>query len=382
MLAAPLRRPAAAAAAAAAAVDQPGDRRPAGAGAGHGSGATPTLLRAPAAAPGRADARARRVALHPDGGRRSKRPLMLGVFVWALAARGPGAARSLAFSVLVFAELFRAFAARSTTRLFWEVGPLTNRLLLGVVVFSVGLQGVLYELPAARELFGLGAAPLGAGTGVRAGPHSRDGVGIVQAGAPRRARVTKNGSGLDEKCQSGARRRRWPTPLHGGALPLKPGRPAVGQAGEHGRCTRPRACPSNPRHLLHPLSSLLLSAALGCAGPAPEQDTSQALAQDAQGLSTPGLPPGLAPSLVKDIHAPDQSARSELLGGLARCPHLRRLDALFHGPGFERGERALGDGWDAAGHAARDGFHCRNQFLGHHRNGRPGQHRVRERDSP
>ncbi|HYO71363.1 MAG TPA: cation transporting ATPase C-terminal domain-containing protein [Archangium sp.] len=38
-----------------------------------------------------------------------------------------------------------------------EVGPLTNRLLLGIVVFSVVLQGVLYTLPPARELFGLGA---------------------------------------------------------------------------------------------------------------------------------------------------------------------------------------------------------------------------------
>ncbi len=66
-------------------------------------------------------------------------------------------ARALAFSTLVFAELLRAFAARSTTRLFWEVGPLTNRLLLGIVVFSVGLQVVLYEVPAARELFRLGA---------------------------------------------------------------------------------------------------------------------------------------------------------------------------------------------------------------------------------
>jgi Ca2+-transporting ATPase len=37
------------------------------------------------------------------------------------------------------------------------VGPLTNRLLLGIVVFSVVLQGVLYLLPPARELFGLGA---------------------------------------------------------------------------------------------------------------------------------------------------------------------------------------------------------------------------------
>src|SRR6185503_213080 len=46
----------------------------------------------------------------------------LGVFAWALASRNLAEARNLAFSVLVFGELLRAFAARSTTRLFWEVG--------------------------------------------------------------------------------------------------------------------------------------------------------------------------------------------------------------------------------------------------------------------
>ena len=61
----------------------------------------------------------------------------LGVFVWALNARDLSEARNLAFSVLVFGELFRAFAARSTTRVFWEVGAFTNVRLLGVVVFSV-----------------------------------------------------------------------------------------------------------------------------------------------------------------------------------------------------------------------------------------------------
>ena len=58
----------------------------------------------------------------------------LGVFVWALNTRDLINARNLAFSVLVFGELFRAFAARSTTRLFWEVGAFTNLRLLGVVV--------------------------------------------------------------------------------------------------------------------------------------------------------------------------------------------------------------------------------------------------------
>ncbi|WNG51458.1 cation-translocating P-type ATPase [Archangium minus] len=82
--------------------------------------------------------------------------VVMGVFVWTDPVEHVERARALAFSTLVFAELMRAFAARSATRIFWEVGPLTNRLLLGVVLFSAGLQLAIYELPAARALFGLG----------------------------------------------------------------------------------------------------------------------------------------------------------------------------------------------------------------------------------
>jgi Ca2+-transporting ATPase len=81
----------------------------------------------------------------------------LGVFVWALQARDLVEARNLAFSVLVFGELFRAFAARSTTRLFWEVGAFTNLRLLGVVVLSVVLQIGIHHIPAAQEIFEIGA---------------------------------------------------------------------------------------------------------------------------------------------------------------------------------------------------------------------------------
>jgi len=77
----------------------------------------------------------------------------LGVFIWALHARGLSEARSLAFSVLVFGELFRAFAARSTTRVFWEVGAFTNLRLLGVVVVSIVVQLGLHYIPAARSVF-------------------------------------------------------------------------------------------------------------------------------------------------------------------------------------------------------------------------------------
>ena len=79
------------------------------------------------------------------------------VFVWALEAREVTEARNLAFSVLVFGELFRAFAARSTTRVFWEVGALTNVRLLGVVVFSVLLQLGIHHIPAAQAIFEIGA---------------------------------------------------------------------------------------------------------------------------------------------------------------------------------------------------------------------------------
>ncbi|HEX2880348.1 MAG TPA: cation-translocating P-type ATPase [Polyangiaceae bacterium] len=80
----------------------------------------------------------------------------LSVFTWAIEARGIQEARNLAFSTLVFAELFRAFAARSTTRLFWEVGAFTNLRLLAVVLISISLQLAIHHLPATQKLFEIG----------------------------------------------------------------------------------------------------------------------------------------------------------------------------------------------------------------------------------
>ena len=80
----------------------------------------------------------------------------LSVFVWALNARDLTEARNLAFSVLVFGELFRACAARSTTRMFWEVGAFTNVWLLGVVVFSVLVQLGIHHIPLAQAVFEIG----------------------------------------------------------------------------------------------------------------------------------------------------------------------------------------------------------------------------------
>ena len=82
----------------------------------------------------------------------------LGVFVWALRSRDLAAARNLAFSVLVFGELFRAFAARSMTRVFWETGALTNVTLLLVVSISVLVQLTIHHLPVTQLAFAI--APL------------------------------------------------------------------------------------------------------------------------------------------------------------------------------------------------------------------------------
>jgi len=85
----------------------------------------------------------------------------LGTFVWALHDRDLPEARSLAFTVLVFGELFRAFAARSSTRAFWTVGAFSNLVLLGVVTGSVLLQLAIHHLPFTENLFQLGALSLG-----------------------------------------------------------------------------------------------------------------------------------------------------------------------------------------------------------------------------
>jgi Ca2+-transporting ATPase len=84
----------------------------------------------------------------------------LGVYAWALAARDQIEARNLAFSVLVFGELFRAFAARSPTRVFWQVGALGNVLLLVVVLVSALMQLGIHHMPWTQSLFGIGEISL------------------------------------------------------------------------------------------------------------------------------------------------------------------------------------------------------------------------------
>jgi Ca2+-transporting ATPase len=80
-----------------------------------------------------------------------------GTFAWALHDGDVARARSLAFAVLVFGQLFRSFASRSTTQVFWQVGAFSNLVLLAVVTVSVILQLAIHGLPWTRELFRIDA---------------------------------------------------------------------------------------------------------------------------------------------------------------------------------------------------------------------------------
>jgi Ca2+-transporting ATPase len=84
--------------------------------------------------------------------------IVLAIFWWGLRAGDVARARTTAFDTLVFCELFRAFSARSPTRLFWEVGAFTNVRLLVVVILSAVAQVGLQHVARLRALFQL--APL------------------------------------------------------------------------------------------------------------------------------------------------------------------------------------------------------------------------------
>lgn len=62
-------------------------------------------------------------------------------------------ARMLTFNTVVFSELFRALAARSSRWTFWQLGAITNPYLFGAVAISVLLQISLISWPMAHPVF-------------------------------------------------------------------------------------------------------------------------------------------------------------------------------------------------------------------------------------
>jgi Ca2+-transporting ATPase len=86
--------------------------------------------------------------------------LVLGLYAWALAARGEAVARDLTFCALVFAQLLLPLAVRSRRRTLWGVGALGNKRLLVVIVGSVLLQAGIHHVGVLREALGLVVLPL------------------------------------------------------------------------------------------------------------------------------------------------------------------------------------------------------------------------------
>jgi Ca2+-transporting ATPase len=84
-----------------------------------------------------------------------------GVVLWAfdqgLQRDSLEGGRSWAFTTLVLSEAFRAFAARSRTKVFWETGVTSNLVLLGVVILTFFLQIGLHSWEPTKRLFELSA---------------------------------------------------------------------------------------------------------------------------------------------------------------------------------------------------------------------------------
>ena len=62
-------------------------------------------------------------------------------------------ARTMTFCVVVYAELFRALAARSRLLTFWQLGPATNLYVFGAVAVSSLLQVGIIVVPFTRTIF-------------------------------------------------------------------------------------------------------------------------------------------------------------------------------------------------------------------------------------
>ncbi|MEW6058123.1 MAG: cation-translocating P-type ATPase [Bdellovibrionota bacterium] len=81
--------------------------------------------------------------------------LILATFIVSLKNSDVKSARNFAFTTLVFSQMFRAFSARSTTRIFWEVGALSNLWLLGVIFLTMFLQAAIHHLPLTQRFLEL-----------------------------------------------------------------------------------------------------------------------------------------------------------------------------------------------------------------------------------
>ena len=76
--------------------------------------------------------------------------LGVGYFAWP---RGDPAWQTMVFTTLTLAQMGNALAVRSERFTLWQIGLLTNRLLLGSVLLTLLLQMAVIYLPIMQEVF-------------------------------------------------------------------------------------------------------------------------------------------------------------------------------------------------------------------------------------
>jgi Ca2+-transporting ATPase len=79
----------------------------------------------------------------------------LGVFWWSLRRFDLDEARTLAFSTMVFVQLFLAVGFRHQRKVLWQVGAFTNAKLAAIIALSFISQIALMQIPATQRLFHL-----------------------------------------------------------------------------------------------------------------------------------------------------------------------------------------------------------------------------------
>lgn len=86
--------------------------------------------------------------------------VVLSVFEYMLLTKSEIHARSIAFTTIVFSQVFRILGARSFTQIFWKVGAFSNLWLLAVIIFTLSLQVSLHYIPLTQKLFEVSALHL------------------------------------------------------------------------------------------------------------------------------------------------------------------------------------------------------------------------------
>ena len=84
--------------------------------------------------------------------------LGVGFFAWL---RGDPAWQTMAFTTLTMAQMGNALAVRSERYTLWQIGLLSNRLILGAVLLTLVLQMAVVYLPFFQNIFN--TLPLSAG---------------------------------------------------------------------------------------------------------------------------------------------------------------------------------------------------------------------------